>query len=129
MYPKSGFRLTPDAIRPCHTAASLLQFVDQSDIRAQQGRDAPFNYRLSPVAAISSGSDHSVFIAGGVPAMQFNYWPDNFYHSSEDRVNDVDPTELKRVGFMAASAFYYLATAGPEQARDLAFESTTNGER
>lgn len=61
--------------------------------------------------------------------MQFNYWPDNFYHSSEDRVNYVDPTELRRVGFMAASAFYYLATAGPDQARDLAFESTANGER
>jgi hypothetical protein len=124
-------KMTPDS-RPSYLndlVASLLQFVDQSDIRAQQGLDAPFNYRLSPVAAISSGSDHSVFIAGGVPAMQFNYWPDNFYHSSEDRVNDVDPTELKRVGFMAASAFYYLATAGPEQARDLAFESTTNGER
>jgi hypothetical protein len=124
-------KMTPDS-RPSYLndlIASLLQLVDQSDIRAQQGLNAPFNYRLSPVAAIASGSDHSVFNDGGVPAMQFNYWPDNFYHSSEDRVNDVDPTELKRVGFMAASAFYYLATAGPEQARDLAWESTTNGER
>ena len=124
-------KMTPDS-RPSYLndlMASLLQLVDQSDIRAQQGVNAPFNYRLSPVAAIASGSDHSVFNDGGVPAMQFNYWPDNFYHSSEDRVNYVDPTELKRVGFMAASAFYYLATAGPDQARDLAFESTANGER
>ena len=81
------------------------------------------------MAAITSGSDHSVFNDGGIPAMQFNYWPDNFYHSSEDRVVYVDPTELKRVGFMAASAFYYLATAGPEEARDLAFEATANGEK
>jgi hypothetical protein len=124
-------KMTPDS-RPSYLndlIASLLQLVDQSDIRAQQGLNAPFNYRLSPVAAVASGSDHSVFNDGGVPAMQFNYWPDNFYHSSEDRVNYVDPTELKRVGFMAASAFYYLATAGPDQARDLAFESTANGER
>ena len=56
-----------------------------------------------------------MFNDGGIPAMQFNYWPDNFYHSSEDRFVYVDPTELKRVGFMAASAFYYLATAGPDR--------------
>ncbi len=87
------------------------------------GANAQFNYRLSPVATISSGSDHSVFNDGGIPAMQFNYWPDNFYHSSEDRIVHVDPTELKRVGFMAAAAMYYLATAGSRQARDLAWEA------
>lgn len=124
-------KMTPDS-RPSYLndlVASLLRLVDQSDIRAQQGLNAPFNYRMSPVAAISSGSDHSVFNNGGIPAMQFNYWPDNFYHSSEDRVNDVDPTELKRVGFVAASAFYYVSTAGTDQARDLAFEATANGEQ
>jgi Peptidase family M28 len=124
-------KMTPDS-RPSYLndlMASLLQFVDQTAIRSQQGQNAQFNYRLSPVATIASGSDHSVFNDGGVPAMQFNYWPDNFYHSSEDRVSYVDPTELKRVGFMAASAFYYLATAGPDQARDLAFEATANGEK
>jgi hypothetical protein len=124
-------KMTPDS-RPSYLndlLASLLQFVDQTNIRSQQGQNAQFNYRLSPVAAITSGSDHSVFNEGGVPAMQFNYWPDNFYHSSEDRFVYVDPTELRRVGFMAASAFYYLATAGPDQARDLAFEATANGEK
>jgi Peptidase family M28 len=124
-------KMTPDS-RPSYLndlVASLLQFVDQTDIRTQQGQNAEFNYRLAPVATITSGSDHSVFNDGGVPAMQFNYWPDNFYHSSEDRVVYVDPTELKRVGFMAASASYYLATAGPDQARHLAWESTVNGEK
>jgi aminopeptidase YwaD len=124
-------KMTPDS-RPSYLndlVASLLQYVDQTEIRSQQGLNAQFNYRLSPVAAISSGSDHSVFNDGGVPAMQFNYWPDNFYHSSEDRIVHVDPTELKRSGFTAASAVYYLATAGPTQARDLAWEATTNGEK
>ena len=124
-------KLTPDS-RPSYLndlVASLLQFVDQTEIRAQQGQNAQFNYRLSPVAAISSGSDHSVFNDGGIPAMQFNYWPDNFYHSSEDRIVHVDPTELKRVGFTAAAAMYYLATAGAGQARDLAWEAATNGEK
>ena len=124
-------KLTPDS-RPSYLndlLMSLLQFVDQTPIRTQQGQNAQFNYRLAAVAAISSGSDHSVFNDGGVPSTQFNYWPDNFYHSSEDRIVYVDSTELKRVGFTAASAAYYLASAGPAQARDLAWEATVNGEK
>jgi aminopeptidase YwaD len=124
-------KMTPDS-RPSYLndlMASLLQFADQTEIRTQQGTNQPFNYRLCPVAAITSGSDHSVFNNGGIPAMQFNHWPDNFYHSSHDRIINVDPTELKRSSFMAAAAFYYLSTAGPQQARDLAWEAATNGEK
>jgi aminopeptidase YwaD len=122
-------KMTPDA-RPSFLndlLASLLQYVDQSEVRTTQGRNAQFNYRLCPLATITSGSDHSVFNAGGIPAMQFNYWPDNFYHSSGDRIVHVDPTELKRVGFTAAAALAYLAGAGSEQARDLAWEAAGNG--
>ena len=124
-------KMTPDS-RPSYLndlVANLLQFVDQTDIRSPQGANAQFNYRLSPVAAITSGSDHSVFNNGGIPAMQFNYWPDNFYHSSGDRIEHVDPTELKRVAFVAGSAFAYLASAGAPQAQDLAWEATLNGEK
>jgi aminopeptidase YwaD len=103
--------------------------VDQTEIRTQQGNNAPFNYRLAPVSTITSGSDHSVFNDGGIPAMQFNHWPDNFYHSSEDRDIYSDPTELKRVGVMAASASYCLSNAGPAEARSLAWEAAANGEK
>ena len=124
-------KMTPDA-RPSYLndlIANLLQFVDQTEIRTMQGVNGPFNYRLCPLAAITSGSDHSVFLAAAIPTMQFNYWPDNFYHSSEDRIIHVDPTELKRVGFTAAAAFYYLATAGEAEARDLAWEAAAGGEK
>ncbi len=124
-------KMTPDSL-PSYLndlMASLLQFVDQTEIRTQQGDNGQFNYRLCPVATITSGSDHSVFNNGGIPAMQFNHWPDNFYHSSHDRIVYVDPTELKRNAFMAAAAFYYLATAGAPEARSLAWESTANGQK
>jgi len=124
-------KMTPDG-RPSFLndlIANLLLFTDQAEIRAAQGANAPFNYRLAPLATITSGSDHSVFLAAGIPAMQFNYWPDNFYHSSEDRIIHVDPTELKRVGFMAATAFYYLANAGAAEARNLAWEAAANGDK
>jgi hypothetical protein len=120
-------KMTPDS-RPSFLndlIANLLQFVDQTEIRTQQGNNAPFNYRLVPFIA---ASDHTVFLNGGIPTMQFNHWPDNFYHSSEDRIIHVDPTELKRIGFVAASAFYYLATAGAQQARNLAWESAARGD-
>jgi aminopeptidase YwaD len=124
-------KMTPDSL-PSYLndlMASMLRFVDQTEIRTQQGDNGPFNYRLCPVATITSGSDHSVFNNGGIPAMQFNHWPDNFYHSSHDRIIYVDPTELKRNAFMAAAAFYYLATAGAPEARSLAWEATANGQK
>jgi len=121
-------KMTPDS-RPSYLndlIGNLLQFVDQTEIRTQTGNNSPFNYRLVPFI---SGSDHIVFLAAGIPSMQFNHWPDNFYHSSEDRVEHSDPTEMKRVGFIAAAAFYHLANAGSKEARDLAWEAAANGEK
>lgn len=121
-------KMTPDSV-PSYLndlIANLLLFVDQTEIRTQTGNNAPFNYRLVPFI---SNSDHMVFLQAGIPAMQFNHWPDNFYHSSEDRAVYVDPTQLKRVGFMGAAGFYYLATAGPAEAKALAWEAAANGEK
>lgn len=121
-------KMTPDS-RPSYLndlIGNLLQFVDQTEIRTQTGNNAPFNYRLVPFIR---GSDHTVFLEAGIPAMQFNHWPDNFYHSSADVAERTDPTEMKRTGFMGASSFYYLATAGAEEALDLAWESAANGEK
>jgi hypothetical protein len=122
-------KMTPDgrASYLNDLVGSLLRYVDQIEIRTNQGANAVFNYRLAPLATITSGSDHTVFLAAGVPTMQFNHWPDNFYHSSADRIVHVDPTELKRVAVVAASAFAYLANAAVPEARDLAWEAAGNG--
>jgi len=124
-------KMTPDSL-PSYLndlIGNMLQFVDQTEIRTQQGDNGQFNYRMCPLATITSGSDHSVFNNGGIPAMQFNHWPDNFYHSSHDRIIYVDPTELKRSSFMAAAAYYYLATAAAPEARALAWEAAANGQK
>jgi hypothetical protein len=120
-------KMTPDS-RPSYLndlIGDLLRFTDQTEIRTQTGNNSPFNYRLVPFIR---GSDHTVFLEAGIPAMQFNHWPDNFYHSSADVAEHTDPTEMKRTGFMGASSFYYLATAGEEEAFDLAWEAAANGE-
>ena len=106
--------------------ANLLLCVDQTYIRTQWGTNSQFNYRICPYI---SGSDHTVFLAAGIPTMQFNYYADNFYHSSEDRSKHVDPTEMKRVGFVAGAGFYYLSTADAKEAKDLAWESAANGDK
>ncbi|MGE5198054.1 MAG: M28 family peptidase [Rhodospirillaceae bacterium] len=119
-------KMTPDSVPSFlnDLVANLLQFVDQTEIRTPTGNNAPFNYRLVPFI---SASDHAVFLGAGIPAMQFNHWPDNFYHSSADVVEMTDPTEGKRIGFVGAAAFYHLATAGPGDAKNLAREAAANG--
>jgi aminopeptidase YwaD len=120
-------KMTPDS-RPSYLndlIADLLRFTDQTEIQTQTGNNAPFNYRLVPFI---SSSDHIVFLSAGIPAMQFNHWPDNFYHSSADTPEMTDPTEMKRTGFIGGAGFYYLANAGAQEAMDLAWEAAGNGE-
>jgi len=121
-------KMTPDS-RPSYLndlIGNLLQYVDQTNITTQWGNNGIFNYRMVPYI---SSSDHMVFVVAGIPAMQFNYWGDNFYHSSEDRSKYVDPTSLRRSGLVAGAGFYYLANAGSEEAKSLAWESAANGEK
>jgi aminopeptidase YwaD len=121
-------KMTPDS-RPSFLndlIGNLLMYVDQTNITTQWGNNSIFNYRMVPYI---SSSDHMVFIVAGIPAMQFNYWGDNFYHSSEDRSKYVDPTSLRRTGLVAGAGFYYLANAGSEEAKSLAWESAANGEK
>ncbi len=121
-------KMTPDS-HPSYLndlINNLLLCTDQTDIRTQTGNNSPFNYRLVPFI---SSSDHVVFLSAGIPAMQFNHWTDNFYHSSGDRVEVSDPTEMKRSGFIGAASFYYLANAGEDEALDLAWEASANGEK
>ena len=45
---------------------------------------------------------------------------DPFHHANIDQPDKVDPTELARVGFIAAATAYYLASAGDREAGALA---------
>ncbi len=56
-------------------------------------------------------SDHTVFLGEGIPAVLFNNWPDIAYHTSEDRVFNADPTQLKRAAFIGLASAHVLANA------------------
>ena len=65
------------------------------------------------------GSDHSVFLAAGVPSVLAWHFPDRFYHSSLDRPGMTDPAEMKRVGVNVAAAALLLAGTTPRDAIDI----------
>lgn len=63
-------------------------------------------------------SDHVVYLAQGIPAILYNNWPDIAYHTSEDSVENSDPTQLKRAGFIAwASTLAAASISGPGSLR------------
>ena len=74
--------------------------------------------------SFSGGSDHCLLIdpSVGVPCPMINQWPDKFYHTSTDTLEKVDPSQLARVGTVAATYAYFLANAGTEEVPWLAEE-------
>jgi hypothetical protein len=97
-------------------------------IVAPTGTDDPFYYQIE---SNSGGSDHDVFNDWGVqvPGILMITWPDPFYHTSQDRVDKCDPTQLKRVVFIAAASAYTIASAGEDEALDIAGEVYGNASR
>jgi aminopeptidase YwaD len=93
-------------------------------IWSPNGSRDPFYYVIDPY---SGGSDHVVFVEGGVrvPAVMLIVWPDQWYHTNRDTVDKSDATQLKRVAFIGAAAAVFLAGAGPDEALSLINEVST----
>ena len=60
------------------------------------------------------GSDHDVFIARGIPAALFWHFTDFTYHTSMDRLEFVDPEEMRRTGTAIMTTALALADPRPE---------------
>jgi hypothetical protein len=56
-------------------------------------------------------------------------WPDQWYHTSGDRIDKADPTQMKRVAVIGAAAAYTIASADDDMAIRLAGEIASNGSR
>jgi hypothetical protein len=59
------------------------------------------------------GSDHDVFIKLGVPAVLFWHFTDFTYHTSLDRLEFVDPAEMRRTGTALLATALALADPKP----------------
>ncbi|MBN2775096.1 MAG: DUF4910 domain-containing protein [Prolixibacteraceae bacterium] len=97
-------------------------------IVAPSGTDDPFYYKID---VHYGSSDHEVFNnwTTGVPGIMMITWPDMYYHTSEDLPDKLDPTELKRVEVIAASAAYTIASAGEKEAIAIAGEVFSNAQK
>ena len=73
-------------------------------------------------------SDHEVFNdwGVGVPGVVMNTWPDQWYHTSEDRPDKLDPTQMKRAVIITAAAAYTIAAADDAMAGRIAAEIVSN---
>jgi len=97
-------------------------------IVAPSGADEPFTYSIE---THSGASDHEVFNDWGVqvPGVMMIAWPDQWYHTSGDRADKADPTQLKRVVIIAAAAAYTVASADDAMAVKIAAETASNATR
>ena len=64
----------------------------------------------------------------GAPHILFHCAPDPFYHSSEDRPDKCDPTQLKRAAFLGAAAALYMADLDTEDIPRLSALVLSRGE-
>ncbi|HET6383913.1 MAG TPA: DUF4910 domain-containing protein [Armatimonadota bacterium] len=65
----------------------------------------------------SAGSDHWPLNdpSVGIPTPMLIEWPDRFYHTSADVLENLDPDTLRRNGVAAAAYALFLATAGADE--------------
>lgn len=94
-------------------------------IVAPTGSEDPMFYY---VGTHMGSSDHEVFNdwAVGIPGVILNTWPDWWLHTSEDRPDKLDPTQLKRAVIVTAASAYAIAAAGDAQAARIAAEVVAN---
>ena len=64
----------------------------------------------------TGGSDHICFNnpSVGVPGIELNIWPDQWYHADTDTPDKSDPTQMKRVAFIGASSAWTAANCTDE---------------
>ncbi len=77
-----------------------------------------------------NNTDHMTFNEApiGVPAITFTNWPDNFIHSSDDDLWNVDRTQLQRNAFTVGAIAYTIARAGASEFSTIASEVHGRGE-
>jgi hypothetical protein len=88
-------------------------------IYSHKGTREPYNARAVPYF---DSTDHLVFNDPwvGVPGTTLTNWPDEYIHSSDDDLFQVDPTQLKRNAYVVAATAWWLASAGPKEVDGLA---------
>jgi hypothetical protein len=88
-------------------------------IFAHLGSREPYHAEVVPYF---DDTDHLVFNIGaiGVPGVDFTDWPDEYIHSSDDDLWQIDRTQLQRNALAVAASALYIANLGEPEAPALA---------
>ncbi|HEY6291424.1 MAG TPA: M28 family peptidase [Terriglobia bacterium] len=103
-----------NAYLPAWQAGNLAPF--SQPIFAHIGSREPYHIEVVPYF---DDTDHQVFNIGaiGIPGVDFTNWPDEYIHSSDDDLWQIDPTQLQRnADAVAASALYLANLSEPDGA-------------
>src|SRR5262249_51574819 len=102
---------------------------DQSYSRPAFSRPAPREPHAARGVPFHNNADHQAFTMApiGIPAVTFTNWPDDYIHSSDDDLWQIDPTQLKRNAIAVAASAWFVATAGNPQLPALAGQVVGRG--
>lgn len=79
----------------------------------RRARDTGWNVQTNPY---EGGSDHSIFLQAGIPAVLATHFTDRYYHTNLDRQDKTSPAEMAHVGIAVGTAAMLLASASQEDA-------------
>lgn len=96
-------------------------------ILSRLGTRERYDARVIP---FHNNTDHQVFNIGiiGIPAVTFTNWPDDYIHSSDDDLWQMDRTQLRRNAVAVAAAAWYLASFDDDDLPTLLTEMYGRGE-
>jgi hypothetical protein len=80
----------------------------------RRARDTGWVVKANPY---EGGSDHSVFLASGVPALLDWHFTDRYYHTNLDTPDKTSPAEMANVGIAMGTTAWLLASADADEAR------------
>jgi aminopeptidase YwaD len=91
----------------------------------RRARDTGWVVQTNPY---EGGSDHTVFLSAGVPALLATHFTDRYYHTNLDRSDKTSPAVMAHVGIATGTTAMILASAGDAEAlavADLIAEAAT----
>lgn len=111
-------------------AETIGAFVNQQSQAFASGQEVAFPLVSSEggkealqadFASFTMGSDHEIYTDASynIPAIYLNDWPDRYIHTNFDMPANIDPTKLKRAGFIGAASAYVLANLTARDAESL----------
>ena len=89
---------------------SILEVFAEEAVKMVTGGEVK-PYHRGSIDVYSSGSDHDPLIAIGIPSIMVITWPDKYYHTDLDRVDNINFANMAKCSSIAYAISQYLSIA------------------